>query len=122
MDFKDKKLYHQIHPLKLFVDWSTGAVSLIFLWMHQIGTALIIMFVPSIIVSLVIIKYMNLEKLKNSSFGKHIHIHMTTTMEMVRFLGFAVAIIGAWYHLISLIILGIIIILFGWLRGFLVKK
>src|SRR5699024_7412743 len=68
VEFQEKKLYHQIHPLKLLTDWITGVISLYILWSHQIVTALIVMFVPSILVSIIIMKYVNLEKLKNSSF------------------------------------------------------
>ena len=27
MNLEERSLYHQIHPLKLFVDWGTGKVS-----------------------------------------------------------------------------------------------
>lgn len=116
MDIQEKKLYHQIHPLKLLTDWVTGVIALYLLWSHQIITALIVMFIPSILVSIVIIKYVNLEKMKKSSFGSYIQRFMTKGMEIVRFFGFAIMILGAWFNLISLIFCGLIIILIGWLR------
>ncbi|MDV2888546.1 hypothetical protein RYX45_25630, partial [Alkalihalophilus pseudofirmus] len=76
---------HQIHPLKLLTDWITGVISLYLLWSHQIVTTLIVMFVPSILVSIIIIKYVNLEKLKKSSFGNYVQRFMTKGMEIVRF-------------------------------------
>ena len=117
MEFQEKKLYHQIHPLKLVTDWVTGVISLYLLWSHQIVTALIFMFVPSILVSIVIIKYVKLEKWKNSSFGIYIQRFMTKGMEAVRFVSFVIMILGAWFHLFSLIFCGLIIILAGWFRG-----
>jgi hypothetical protein len=42
---------------------------------------------------------------------------MTRQVEMIRFAGYAVMVVGAWYHIIWLIPLGLMIILYGWLRG-----
>src|SRR5699024_11019920 len=117
MDFQEKKLYHQIHPLKLLTDWITGAVALYFLWYHQWIIAFIIMFIPPIVVSLLIVKYVNLEKIKNSPLGKYVGTTMTAMMEMIRLIGFIIMILGAWFHLIWLIVVGLFIILFGWFRG-----
>ncbi len=36
MDFREKQLYHQIHPAKLFTDWSAGFIALYFLWQHNL--------------------------------------------------------------------------------------
>ena len=117
MDIKEKKLYHQIHPIKLLTDWVTGIISLYFLWLHQLSIAIMVMFIPAIVVSIVIIKYVNLRNIKHSAFGKYIRMSMTKGMEAVRFVGFAIAIFGAWYHMAWLIVVGIIIILIGWMRG-----
>lgn len=122
MEFQEKKLYHQIHPLKLLTDWITGVISLYLLWSHQIVTTLIVMFVPSILVSIIIIKYVNLDKLKKSSFGNYVQRFMTKGMEIVRFVGFAIMILGAWFNLFWLIFCGLIIILAGWFRGMIGKK
>lgn len=122
MDFKEKKLYHQIHPLKLLTDWMTGGISLFLLWFHQLIIALVVMFVPSIVVSIVIIKYMSLENIKKSSFGNYMQHSMTSGMEIVRFVGFAMMIVGAWFHVMWLIGCGLMIILVGWLRGMVVGQ
>lgn len=76
-----------------------------------------VMFIPSIIISIVIIKWVDLSKLKSSRFGKYMRVHMTTVMEAVRFMGFALAILGAWFHFSWLIGCGILVIIFGWVRG-----
>lgn len=122
MDLKEKKLYHQIHPLKLLTDWITGAISLYLLWFHQFIMAFIVMFIPAIVISFVVIRYVNLEKLKTTSLGNYMRVSMTKAMEVVRFLGFAIAALGALYHFIWVILCGIIIILFGWFRGTVVNK
>lgn len=122
MNLKEKKLYHQIHPLKLLTDWITGAISLYFLWFHELIIALLVMLIPPVVVSLLIVKFINLEKYKMSSVGKYIRMSMTPQMEVVRLVGFVMAILGAWYNMFSLIVFGIIVILFGWFQGLIRKN
>ena len=117
MNLEEKVLFHQIHPLKLFTDWSTGIVALYLLWRHNLAFALIIALVPAPIVSFLLVRFADLEKYKESPFGKYIHKYMTRQAEVVRFAGYALMAVGAWYHVIWLILLGLIIILFGWFRG-----
>ena len=117
MNLEEKVLYHQIHPLKLFTDWSTGIIALYPFWRHNLAFALIIALVPAPIISFILVRFADLEKYKESSFGKYIRKYMTRQAEAIRFAGYAVMAIGAWYHSIWLVLLGLIIILFGWLRG-----
>ena len=42
MTQQEKYLYHQIQPLKLVTDWSTGLLALYFFWLHQIIANIII--------------------------------------------------------------------------------
>lgn len=117
IDVREKNLYHQIHPVKLATDWITGIFALILLWHHYIVGTLVIMFVPSIIVTIFIINYVDLSNQKASPFGKYISNNMTKSMEMIRFIGFVIAIFGAWFHFVSVIVVGIIVILLAWLQG-----
>ncbi len=117
MTLQEKSLYHQIHPLKLCTDWSTGIIALYPFWQNKLLTALLIAFLPSIIASVILIRFVDLEKYKRSSFGKYVHQYMTRPIEMVRFVGYALMAIGAWYHTIWLIPSGVLVILLAWLRG-----
>ncbi len=117
MILREKSLYHQIHPLKLFTDWSTGIIALYPLWQHKLLIALLIAFVPSILVSLLLIRYADLEKYRQSAFGKYIRQYMTRPIEMMRFAGYALMAIGAWVHAAWLIPAGLFVILLAWLRG-----
>ncbi len=117
MNLEEKILYHQIHPVKLFTDWSTGIIALYPFWRHNLALALIIALVPAPIVSFLLVRFADLEKYKGSSFGKYIRKYMTRQAEAIRFAGYAVMAVGAWYHVIWLIPLGLIIVLLGWLRG-----
>ncbi|MDL1898873.1 hypothetical protein FBQ82_21740, partial [Anaerolineae bacterium CFX7] len=65
MTFKEKMLYHQIHPLKLLTDISIGVfVTPYLLWQHNIFWFLILFLLPSVIVTFLLIKFADLEKQK----------------------------------------------------------
>jgi hypothetical protein len=55
MNRRERVLYHQIHPAKLLTDVGTAAVAAALLWMHHPVLALVVGFVPSIIVSVVLV-------------------------------------------------------------------
>jgi len=55
MDFREKRLYHQIHPLKLATDIGVTPLSLYFVWEHRVAPAMLVGFLPPILVSLVIL-------------------------------------------------------------------
>jgi hypothetical protein len=122
MNLQEKVLYHQIHSLKLSTDWLTGLAALYFFWQHDLILGLLIAFVPSILVSIVIIKFVKLEKYAESSRGKYIRKYMTRAMEMLRFGGYAIMAVGAWYHIVLIAVLGLFIIIFAWLRGIILPK
>jgi hypothetical protein len=117
MTSSEKTLYHQIHPVKLFTDWSTGIIALYFFWQHDLLAALLIAFIPSVIVSILVVRFADLEKRKQSRFGRYVRQYMTHTMESVRLAGYALMAVGAWFHLAWLIPVGLMVIVFGWTRG-----
>jgi hypothetical protein len=122
MDFQEKVLYHQIHPAKLFTDISTALLSLYLLWKHRIGVALLVMFGPSVCVTLALIRWADLEHYRRSRFGGYIRQYMTRPIEVLRFVGLALMAIGAWLHKLWLLPLGALVIVLGWLRGVLFPK
>jgi hypothetical protein len=119
MTFREKKLYHQIHPLKLLADISTGFFTTYLLWQHNVSWFLILFLLPSVIISILLIHFANLEQIKNSRFGKYIATFMTSSIEAIRLSGQICMWIAAWYHLVVLIALGLLIIFGGWCYGLL---
>lgn len=117
MDRNGKILYHQIHPLKLTVDWVTAFASLWFFWRHDWVPALFILFVPSVIVTLILVSYANLDRLRQSAFGRYIGVYMTPLMQLTRFAGMFIMVLGAWYHSVLGIVAGLVVILLAWFRG-----
>lgn len=117
MTSQEKILYHQIHPLKLFTDWSTAAISFYLLWRHRLRAALLVQLVPAIVVSGMLVRWADLEPQQRSAFGRYVARYMTPTMQAVRLAGNGVMTLGAWYRRPGVLVLGLLIILFGWLRG-----
>lgn len=81
MSRQEKVLYHQIHPVKLLTDWGTGALALYLLWQRRLAAALIVMFVPAIVVSMALLKWANLEPIAASRLGRYLRDYMTGTMQ-----------------------------------------
>ena len=117
MNLKEKYLYHQIHPLKLFTDIGAAVGSLFLLWRHQLAFALVVMLAPPLLVSFLLMRYADLELFRQSAFGKYIARSMSHAMEAVRLAGMAVTALGASHQSPWIIVAGIAIVLFGWLRG-----
>lgn len=122
MTLKEKILYHQIHPVKLFVDISSGILTTVFAWEHQVVWFLILFLVPSVVVSWLIIKYSNLEPVKYSRLGKYIRHYMTKLIEAIRLIGQIIMWVAAWFHLPVFLVAGFLIIIGGWLNGIIFKQ
>ncbi len=123
MNLRERLLYHQIHPAKLLTDWITTIPTLYLLWQHDLILGLLVAFVPSLAASILLIRLVNLEKYKQSKFGKYLSNYMTKTMQTLRFVGFILMMLGAWFHSFWFLIpLGIVVILLAWLRGIIVPR
>jgi hypothetical protein len=117
MSPRDKYLYHQIHPLKLVIDAGAGFGSLYPLWHHHLALALVVMLLPPPLISLLLMRFANLEPYRQSAFGQYIAHSMSHAMEAIRLAGMIVVALGAWHHSPWIILTGCVAILFGWLRG-----
>lgn len=118
---KEKILYHQIHPLKILTDVGSCVVSSYFLWIQNIAGFLITFLLPSVVATLLIIRFADLEKLKASKFGAYVARHMTRKMEFVRLSGQVVIWISSWEHQPLGITIGTMMILLGWTWGLFLK-
>jgi hypothetical protein len=114
---QEKRLYHQIHPLKLATDISAEIVSLYLFWKHKLLAGMLVFLVPPIIASALVMRLANLETYKQSAFGRYIHDYMTPSAVAIRVLGTVITHVGAWYRKPALIPLGLLTVLLGWLQG-----
>ncbi len=118
----EKILYHQIHPLKLLTDCIAGFAALPLLWRRRLRAALIVMFVPAVFVSILIIRYADLEPYKRSPFGRYVERYMTREMQGMRLAGYLLMALGAWHRKPWSVPLGLLVVLFGWFRGMLFPR
>ncbi len=114
MTFREKVLYHQIHPLKLAADISAGIASTWLLWLHEPWLAMPAAFTPAVAVSAAMLRWMAFDRQRDSAFGRYVARHMTRLAEGVRFGGQVVAWVGAWHHLAWVIAAGLAATVLGW--------
>ena len=117
MDFTEKVLYQQIHPAKLAADVTGSFLSTYLLWRHRFAPAMLTAFVPAILASVLVMRFADLERLKQSSFGRYIRQFMTRRIEAWRFAGQIVVWVGAWYHQFWLIAAGVAAVIAAWMSG-----
>ena len=111
---REKLLYHQIHPLKLAVDIATSLTSSWLLWRHELVLGLLIAWVPSVAVTLAMVRWMDFTPQRDSAFGGYVAHHMTRLAEAVRFGGQFIMWFGAWFHATWAITAGVVVIIVGW--------
>lgn len=116
-DFREKALYHQIHPLKLLTDWASAFVAAYLLWQHHLLQAVLVGLLPPVAIAVLLIRYANLESYKVSPVGRYVRRYMTRAMEAVRLIGGALVWAGAWSHVWALAATGLALVVGAWLRG-----
>jgi len=119
---KEKALYNQIHPLKLSTDILAAVISLYLFWVHQPVPAVVLHFAPPLIASWLLIRYADLEPLKESAFGRYVAANMTRTIEAIRLFGDLVMIFGAWTQDPLLLTAGLLVVAGAWCNGLLPSK
>ena len=87
MSSADRLLYHQIHPLKVLTDVSTAATACFLFWEHRTVAALLVGFLPSIVVSVLLVRWADLEPYRRSALGRYVGRFMTRQVELARFAG-----------------------------------
>jgi hypothetical protein len=117
MEFRERVLYHQIHPLKLTTDWLSGLGAAVLLWQHRAGMALLVGLVPPVLVSALLLRFADLTSYRSSAFGRYVARFMSRRVEAGRLFGLLVFWSGAWWHRSALIAMGGLIILACWLYG-----
>lgn len=122
MNVIDKTLYHQIHPFKLTTDVISAFAAVYLCWLHLVIIGLIVAFVPSIMISLFMIRLMDFEKQKHSRFGRYVKRYMGRGADISRSVGFFGMLAGGWLRLPWMIALGFLVILATWMNGLVYKR
>jgi hypothetical protein len=117
MNFDERVLYHQVHPLKLTTDVCTALVALWLLAAHRLLSAVVVMFVPPILISVALVFFADLGAIRDSSLGKYLSWYVTRAAEAVRLIGMGIMSVGAWQHSWGPIGLGAVSIVAAWTWG-----
>lgn len=117
MNRAERVLYHQIHPAKLATDVATAALAVWLFWRHRLWIALIVGFVPSVLVTAYLMRWANLEPYRRSRFGRYLARFMTPRVEAARFAGLIPLWVGAWIREPIAIVAGAVWIAACWLWG-----
>ena len=117
MNRAERVLYHQIHPAKLATDIATAAASAWLVWRHRFWIAMIVGFVPSILVTAFLLRWANLEPYRRSRLGRYVARFMTRRVEAARFAGLIPLWVGSWIHNVMAIGAGAAWIAACWLWG-----
>ena len=117
MDRRERILYHQLHPVKLFTDVATAIAATALFWMHRPLSALLVGLVPPVVVTAALLQWANLERYRTSAFGAYVRRFMTRWVELARLAGLVPLWGGAWLRRPVIIVLGVVWIVGCWLWG-----
>jgi hypothetical protein len=122
MDLQERILYHQIHPLKLAVDFASGIAALYFAWQQQLGAATIAALAPSVLVTFYLTQFADLSAQKDSPLGAYIAKYMTDKIQQARLFGYGLMFLSAWERNWLGVAARLGLIAFGWGRGWLQER
>jgi len=117
MTLREKMLYHQLHPAKLAVDVSTAIAAAVLFWQQHVFRGLAVGLAPPILASMLIIRFVDLEHIRQSSFGRYAAKYMTRPLEIARLAGIVLVWTAAWYRSGYYCVVGSLVIAFAWARG-----
>jgi hypothetical protein len=117
LTLRERFLYHQIHPAKLFADIATALVGIDLFWRHELAPGLIIALLPPVLVSAVLVREVDLERYRSSPMGAYLRRFMPPWVQAVRLFGVCVAFYAAWYHIPAVVISGLALVAICWANG-----
>jgi len=103
--------------VKLAADGGTAVFLVYMLCHHSLIAAIVIGSIPPVAASLTLMRYANLEPLKQSSFGRYLARYMTFLAMAQRLAGLVGILIGASFHLVWLIAVGLAVVVAAWIYG-----
>ena len=119
---KERIVLHQVHPLKLAVDWVTGFAAAWLFWEQELFAALLVGLIPSVVVSAYMVSRTDLARYRDTALGKYVLSERTRPNDQARLAGMVIMWGGAWWNSIPVAAAGLAVILLAWGKGLLVKE
>lgn len=114
---REAVLLHQVHPVKLAFDISAFAASTVLLWQHHLRPGLIVRFGLPMIGSAAVLRWADLDILREHPRGRYVLDNMPPAAQAVRLVSDAITAYGAWQRRPTVIATGLGIIAAGWSYG-----
>lgn len=115
MGLEERVFYHQAHQLKLVVGAGLGA--LVLFWAHAWGPAVVLGMGPPALASVLVLGFADLESVARMRLGHYVRRGMTVPLQLLRLGGYILTGYGAWNHSAGILMVGLVLILYGWLTG-----
>ena len=117
MTLHERLLYHHVHPLKLVVDLVSAITAAVLLWQQHLLRAALIGLVPPAIASLLVMQFVNLDRLRETSLGRYVGRYMSLPLHVTAVAGVIIFWLASWYRSIFYCVVGLLIVTFAWVRG-----
>jgi len=114
---RDKLLYHHAHPAKLLVDVVCAVTAAWLIWEQHLLRAAAVGLVPPALMSLVVLQFVDLERVKASPLGRYVGRYMSLPLHVTAVAGVIIFWLAAWYRSIFYCVAGLLIVTFAWIRG-----
>jgi hypothetical protein len=85
MSFRDRLLYHQIHPAKIATDASFGLLALVLLWRQRVVAGILLVTVTSLSSSVWLLIHSDLDRYRQSRAGRYMRVYQTAPVQLARF-------------------------------------
>jgi hypothetical protein len=122
LTLRERLLYHQIHPAKVFADVASALIAIDLFWRHALGPGLVIALAPPILVSAVLMSEADLSRLRASPMGAYLRRFMPPAAQALRLFGAGVAFYAAWYHVPAGVLGGVALVAVCWANGIIPRR
>jgi hypothetical protein len=117
MTLHDRLLYHHAHPAKLLVDVASAIAAGWLFWGQHLLRAAVVGLVPPAVASLIVLQFVDVERVKQSALGRYVGRHMSLPLHVTAVAGVIIFWLAAWYRSMFYCVVGLLIVTFAWVRG-----
>lgn len=122
MTHDERRLYHLIHPAKLFADVVGASAALAAFWAGWPAAGVLAAVAVPVLASAILLHRADLEAQKRSRLGRYIRKYFPKSARAQRHAGFAVLAYGTWSRTFLIGVVGVALIVHAWTQGLLIPR